>query len=179
LHSFEALSWQSTVFAETRRRQALRPLKPSWPCREVRLHVVRNQPFEFVENAIGPFLSFAGIQARFTLGPYDDSVAQPRAGMPGDVDTVIVWLRFDHYGELNPEELTDWLADRVAAVRAETTVPILVVNWAAAEHSLQFNACLSERLASEPGVRICDLCEISRRLGDAYEDRGCLVLRGI
>lgn len=170
LHSLDALSWQSTILAETLRRQALRTLKPNWPRREVRLHVVRNQPFEFVENAIGPFLSFAGIQARFTLGPYDDSVAQPTTGMPGDVDAVVVWLRFDHYGELSPEDLTDWLADRVAAVRAETAVPILVANWASAEHSRQFNARLSERLASEPGVRICDLCGISRRLGNAYED---------
>jgi FkbH-like protein len=170
LHSLDALSWQRTVFADILRRQALRRLEPTWPCRDVRLHVVRNQPFEFVEKALGAFLSFAGIQARITFSSYDDSLAQPTAGMPGGVDAVIVWLRFDHYGELSPEELVDWLADRVAAVRVETAVPILVANWASAEHSLQFNARLSERLASEPGVRICDLCGISQRLGDAYED---------
>ncbi len=170
LRSLDALSWQSTVFAETLRRQALRRLEPTWPRRDVRLHVVRNQPFEFVENALGAFLSFAGIQARFTFGPYDDSVAQPTASMPGDVHAVIVWLRFDHYGELSLEGLADWLADRVAAVRAETTVPILVANWASAEQAGSFNDCLTERLAVEPGVRICDLCGISQRLGDAYED---------
>jgi FkbH-like protein len=170
LHSLDALSWQSTVFAETLRRQALRRLEPTWPRRDVRLHVVRNQPFEFVENALGAFLSFARIQARLTFGPYDDSLAQPTAGMPGDVHAVIVWLRFDHYGELSPEELADWLADRVAAVRAETAVPILVANWASGERARHFNACLTERLAPEPGVRICDLCGISQRLGDAYED---------
>lgn len=168
--SLDALSWQSTIFAETLRRQALRRLEPTWLCRDMRLHVVRNQPFEFVENALGAFLSFAGIQARFSFGPYDDSVAQPTAGMPEDVDAVIVWLRFDHYGELSPEELADWLADRVAAVRAETAVPILVANWASGEHARDFNARLTERLLPEPGVRICDLCGISQRLGDAYED---------
>ena len=147
LHSLDALSWQRTVFAETLRRQALRRLEPTWPHREVRLHVVRNQPFEFVENALGTFLSFARIQARFTFGPYDDSLAQPAVGMPGDVHAVIVWLRFDHYGALSPEGLSDWLADRVAAVRAETTVPILVANWASGERARDFNACLTERLA--------------------------------
>lgn len=170
LHSLDALSWQSTVFAETLRRQALRRLEPTWPRRDVRLHVVRNQPFEFVENALGAFLSFARIQAGLTFGPYDDSLAQPTAGMPGDVDAVIVWLRFDHYGELSPEGLADWLADRVAAMRAATTVPILVANWASGERARHFNTCLTERLALEPGVRICDLCGISQRLGDAYED---------
>lgn len=170
LYSLDALSWQSIVFAETLRRQALRRLEPTWPCRDVRVHVVRNQPFEFIEKVLGAFLSFAGMQARLTFGPYDDSVAQPTAGMPGDVDAVIVWLRFDRYGELTPEELADWLADRVAAVRAETAVPILVANSAPAESTHHFNACLTERLAPEPGVRICDLCGISQRLGEAYED---------
>ena len=169
-YSLDALSWQRTIFAEPLRRQALRQLKPTWPCRDVRLHVVRNQPFEFVEAALGAFLSFAGIRARLTFGPYDDSVAQPTAEMPGEVDAVIFWLRFDHYKELRPEELAGWLADRVAAVRAETAAPILVANWASAESADRFNACLAERLAFEPGVRICDLCGVSRRLGDAYED---------
>jgi FkbH-like protein len=49
-------------------------------------------------------------------------------------------------------------------------VPILVANWASGERARDFNACLTERLAPEPGVRICDLCGISRRLGVAYED---------
>lgn len=168
--ALDALSWQRTIFAETLRREALRQLEPTWPCRDVRLHVVRNQPFEFVEKALRPFLSFARIQAQFTLGPYDDSVAQPTVGMPGDVHAVLVWLRFDHYGELRPEELADWLTDRVAAVRAQTAAPILVANWASAKRAGQFNSCLTERLASEPGVRICDLCGIGKRLGDSYED---------
>ena len=84
LHSLDALSWQSTVFAEVLRRQALRRLDPTWPRRDMRIHVVRNQPFEFVETTLGAFLYFAGIQARSTYGPYDDSVAQPAAGMPGE-----------------------------------------------------------------------------------------------
>ena len=168
--SLDALSWQSTLFAETLRRNALRRLEPTWACRSVRIHVVRNQPFEFVEKALSPFLSFAGIEANFTFGPYDDSVARPTVGMPRDAQAVVVWLRFDHYRELSPEELADWLAGRVAAIRAETPVPILVANMAAGKGASRLNTCLGERLVLHPGVRICDLSGLGQRLGAAYED---------
>ena len=171
LSSFDTLSWQSSLFDETLRRQVLRRLEPTWPLRGVRIHVVRNQPFEFVANAWGPFLAFSGLEADTSFGPYDDSVAKPAANMPGGVAAVVIWLNFDPFGVLSAQELADWLDDRVASVRAETTAPILVANWASTdERARQFNTSLAERLAPRPGVRVCDLSVISQQLGDGYQD---------
>ncbi|MGO9657463.1 MAG: hypothetical protein ACLP7F_03745 [Acidimicrobiales bacterium] len=91
----DRLTWQGAIFAPRPRRAELAGLVPTWPCRRVHVHVVRNEPFELVAAVLGPFLAYAGLEADITYGPYDDSLSDPGAGLPASCDAVIVWMTWN------------------------------------------------------------------------------------
>ena len=129
----DRLMWQDVIFAPRPRRAELSGLVPTWPCRTVRVHVVRNEPFELVATVLAPFLAYAGLEAQITYGPDDDSLSAPASGLPDGCDAVVVWLDMERYGDdLGPAQLAEWVAGRVCALRPHTQAPVLVANWGSA-----------------------------------------------
>jgi FkbH-like protein len=169
--------WQRLVFAPRLRRAELLGLRPTWPRRRVRLHVLRNQPFEFVASALASFAAYAGYDPRVTLGEYDDSLSDVRVD---EADAVVVWLDYDRYsGE--PAEVASWLAERLSALRRLSAVPVLVHNQAPAPvHSgaAKLNAALPPALSIIPGVYVIDQSAVADELGREYLDERAAKITG-
>ncbi len=168
----DRLTWQGAIFAPRPRRAELAGLVPTWPCRRVHVHVVRNEPFELVAAVLGPFLAYAGLEADITYGPYDDSLSDPGAGLPASCDAVIVWMDMERYGtDLAPGQLVGWVAERVSALRPLTEAPVLVANWGSqSERAVSYNTALVGRLGALTGVYICDQGALALELGLGYTD---------
>jgi FkbH-like protein len=160
--------WQTVIYADRPKRLDLQSLKPEWPCRTVRVAVHRNTPFEFIAQAIVPFLAFGSLQADFSFGDYDDSLLFPL--IPADVQ--IVWLDYDRYaGHLDGIRLADWIGERLTVLRAGTTAPILVANWPADHAQAQaFNDRLAMLVAGMAGTRLHDRRSLYLRMGASYLD---------
>jgi len=172
LAPLDRLAWQEAIFAPRPRRAELAGLVPTWPCRTVHVHVVRNEPFEFVAAVLAPFLAYAGLKAQVTYGPYDDSLSDPAAGLPDACDAVIVWMDMERYSDhLASSQLAEWLADRVSALRPRTEAPVLVANWGSSgERAGAYNAALAEHLRSLSGVHACDEGALALELGPSFTD---------
>jgi HAD superfamily phosphatase (TIGR01681 family) len=138
--SIARAEWQSVVFAKRPRRAALLELaEADLPTTPLRIHVHRNQPFEFVASCAGAFLRYAGWDPVFTYGPYDDSFSfHDRV----NADVEFVWLDLERYQE-GRKELATWLGQRIRCLRSLSDAPILV---ASADPAL---------IPSLPGVRTC------------------------
>ena len=179
--SLERLEWQQTLFQAPLSRTALMRLTPSWNCRRVNLHVVRNEPFEHIARALRPFLAFAGIEARFTFGPYDDSLTYAARTIPKGCDALIIWLAHERYDlRLGPEQLAHMVADRITQARGRTLAPILVNAWGA-EHSRadRYNRSLSNWISSNEGVYLCPQQDIASALGSEYMDERLYTVSGL
>jgi FkbH-like protein len=138
--SIARAEWQSVVFSEKPRRAGLLELAAAdLPTTPLRIHVHRNQPFEFVASCAEAFLRYAGWNPVFTFGPYDDSLSFTRRV---DADIELVWLDLARYPE-RPSELRGWLGDRIRHLRGLSDAPILA---ASADPTL---------IPSLPGVRAC------------------------
>jgi FkbH-like protein len=163
------IDWQAALFAPRPRRMALQGLKASWPLRDVTVAVHRNAPFEYVAQAMPPFLAYAGLAATFRFGDYDDSLAFSDGD---DADVQLVWLDHERYRDrLAPEALAAWLAERLAQLRAASLAPILVANWGAADaEAVAFDAALERHCRALPGLRIYDRRPLIEAMGESYRD---------
>lgn len=160
-------SWQPAIFAAVPRRSALLALQPSWPCRQLRLSVYRNMPFEFVASALPPFLAYADYALDLKLSDYDDSL-QFQSATPADC--ALVWLDYSRYaGKLDKAALTAWLTERLQVLRAASAAPILLADSSGADAAL--NHGLAEIAARIPGCRIFPRQELQDRLGEAWFDK--------
>jgi FkbH-like protein len=163
--ALERATWQETLFAERPQRSQLNRLRAGWATRSIRIGLHRNQSFELVASAMRPYLEFAGIDAEFIYSDYDDSLSFEE--WPG-IDVHIVWLDFDRYLErLTPQQLSDWLAERLSVLRERTVAPILVGGW---PHSGSFEALLAAAVSRFAGMYLCDLAAFHRELGSAFFD---------
>lgn len=163
------IDWQAALFAPKPRRMALQGLTASWPLRGITIAVHRNAPFEYVAQAMPPFLAYAGLAAEFRFGDYDDSLA---FGDGGEADVHLVWLDHERYRDrLAPEALAAWLAERLAQLRADGVAPILVANWGAADaEAVAFDAALERYCQALPGLRIYDRRPLIEAMGESYRD---------
>jgi FkbH-like protein len=175
--SLARAGWQQFVFAPRPRRTELLRLHPSWPCRRVRLHVLRNQPFEFVASALSPFAAYAGYDLRVGLSEYDDSLSDLQVH---DADAVVVWLDYGRHGG-DPSQVASWLANRLSALRELSAAPILVHDQAPApgrSDAAALNEALREALAEVPGAYVIDQAAIADELGNAYLDERTSAISG-
>jgi FkbH-like protein len=180
LAPLDRLTWQEVIFGSRLRRVELTDLVPTWPCRPVVVHVVRNEPFELVATVLPTFLAYAGLVAQLTYGPYDDSLTDPTDGLPERCDAVIVWLDMERYDEdLAPERLAEWVAERVSSVRKATEAPVLVADWAA-DHprAIAYNSALAQHLEAVPGAHACAQGLLSADLGPGYRDARMATVSG-
>jgi len=142
--------WQPVVFSERPRRASLLELAAAnLPTTPLRIHVHRNQPFEFVASCAEAFLRYAGWEPIFTYGPYDDSLSFVHRV---DADVELVWVDLARYQE-DRKELQAWLAERIRCLRGMSDSPILVASG---------DPTLIPQL---PGVRACT--EASMQIGAA------------
>jgi FkbH-like protein len=163
------IDWQAALFAPGPRRMALQGLAASWPLRGIVVAVHRNAPFEYVAQAMPPFLAYAGLAAEFRFGDYDDSLAFSDGGA---ADVHLVWLDYERYRDrLAPEALAAWLADRLGQLRSRSLAPILVANWGAADAAaMAFDAALERHCEILAGLRICDRRPLIEAMGESYWD---------
>jgi FkbH-like protein len=151
--------WQAVLFAPRPSRSALLELVPQAPLAPLRIGVHRNQPFEFVASAMPAFLAFAGWKGEIELGPYDDALSLlevPQA------DVHVVWMDPERYSD--PASYAAFLQERVAALRAATSAPIVV---------------LGEAPAGIPGVVAGDLTGLQAELGDRWLDLRAMRVTGM
>ena len=155
---------QGVLFAPTLKRGELAGLSADWPLAQLTVQVVRNTAFEMVAAATPAFLAYADLAVTWRYSDYDDSLAF--AEPPGDAAAVLLWLDFERYRR-DDAALADWLAERVGALRALTSAPILVVDRPGAAG---FNERLKEALAALPGVFVYPRSAVAERLGERYRD---------
>ena len=155
--------WQQVIFDEPLRRERLLSLSADFPLKRLRIHITRNQPFEFVSAVMEPFLAYAGYSAEFLYSAYDDSLAF-RFTEPADIE--IIWLDFHRY-----KALTDfgvWLGDRIIELRSRSTAPILVSSSPTRDQDI--SRILEDIASSLAGVYVCDQWAIAEKLGPGYYD---------
>jgi FkbH-like protein len=167
--------WQKVVFAPRLRRAELLALSPTWPCDPLHLHVLRNQPFEFVASVLGSFSAYAGSELRVTLGEYDDSLSDVQVG---GADVVSVWLDYARYSG-DPDHVASWLAERMLALRDLSAAPVLVHDQAPADsRGADLNAALRTVLSAIPGIHVVDQGAIAQELGGRYVDQRAAAISG-
>lgn len=176
----DRISWQQALFRDRLRRSDLSALVPTWPCRRVSIHVVRNEPFEFIARTLAPFLAYADLEATFSYGSFDDSLTDLGGGIRDACDAVIVWLDMERYNpDISSDNLGLWIAQRVASLRDLIDVPILISTWGAVhDRATRFNAVLLERIKDLTDVYPCDEVAILTALGEEFTDLRMQALSG-
>jgi len=117
---------QTVLFAPRPNRLALQSQQSEISTHQsFQINVWRNHAFEPLEALIQPYARFGGWIPDFQLGAYDDSLSFVGHG---PASTELIWFDPDR---LAPDQYTpDWLATRVAALRALSRAPIVVATWA-------------------------------------------------
>lgn len=157
-------AWQPKIFAARPRRSELLALKPSWPCREVRLRVHRNMPFEFTASALPAYLAYAGLKADIAISDYDDAL---NFKLDGKADCELVWLDYARYaGKQDARSLAEWVKGRLLALRASSTAPILIADGG----EKAFDEALPEIAAAVPGCRVFPRRQLQAGLGQDWID---------
>ncbi|MBQ7607911.1 MAG: HAD-IIIC family phosphatase [Desulfovibrionaceae bacterium] len=123
----------------------------------IEITVHRNHAFEPVASVLPVFLACSGLTARFHYSDYDDSLSFINMSFTFRSDAHLIWLDAARYKQ---RDLSDWLEERLLALRAQDTAPVLVC-------CLGQNICLSK----DTGCLVCDMQTMLGELGQAAEDR--------
>lgn len=117
---------QVVLFASRPSRLALQSLQSEvFAGQSFQINVWRNHAFEPLEALIQPYARFGGWIPDFRLGAYDDSLSFVGHR---SASAELIWFDPDR---LAPDQFTsEWLATRVAALRALSGAPIVVATWA-------------------------------------------------
>lgn len=146
------LAAQETLFAPFPTRLALLKVALSAPTGTARrVNLWRTHNAETMLTLAKPYLDFADMVLDVRLSGYDDSLGFADHG-PADLE--FLWLD----GDRLPDDM-DWLVGRIAALRAISRAPILVVTWLADVGGL------NERLAGLPDVHLGDLSSLAAAAG--------------
>lgn len=116
-----------------------------------RVNFWRTHNAETLLSLARPYLDFAELPLDVRLSAYDDSLTFADHGQAA---LELLWLD----GERLPADL-DWLVTRVAALRAISRAPILIVTWLADADALR------ERLRRLPDVHLGDLAALAAEAG--------------
>jgi FkbH-like protein len=146
------LEHQAVLFAAQPSRLALTQLNPSAEgLRPVNIQVLRNHALEPVATLAQPYLAHAGLNATFSFGDYDDSLALPTD--TGEHDLHLLWIDSTRYQSAFSGWLV-WLHERLAALRSRSHKPILLVTWAPKK---DLSSTLLAVATGLPGVEVVDL----------------------
>ncbi|RZL31994.1 MAG: hypothetical protein EOP35_20875, partial [Rubrivivax sp.] len=120
-HSLRRMAAQETLFASRPSRLELLGLsldRPSGPAR--RINIWRNHAIETLLTLAQPYLDWADLALDPWLSGYDDSLSFAEHA-PAELE--LLWLD----GSRLPAE-AEWLAGRIAALRAMSRAPILLLS---------------------------------------------------
>ncbi len=170
--ALERARWQRVLFAAEPSRLDLMRLQPAWPRRSIRIRVHRNHQVELAASAMRPYLAYAGFDATFDIGAYDDSLSFGEGADAAAADVHVVWVETDRYRDRTAaSELAGWMAGRVRELRAATAAPILVADGAAGDPwTRELNAGLAAALEPVPGAHVCAVSELADALGERWID---------
>ncbi|HZT73256.1 MAG TPA: HAD-IIIC family phosphatase [Terriglobales bacterium] len=136
----------------------------------IRVH--RNHAFEHVGDASVPWFAWWGRAPKFLYSDYDDSLSFAVAE-DTSAHLEVIWLDLGRYHERSDgASLHDWIAERIAALRARLTAPILFIPVGA--HDADYPG-LAGAVSRTPGARMADLRPLQAELGaDFFDTRAAL-----
>ncbi len=163
--------WQPLLFDRLHRAE-LSALRAPWPSRKVRARVHRNHAFEPVASATPPFAAWNGLTVDWVIGPYDDTFTFDWT--EGAFDAEILWIDAARLDGLAGDDVwAAWLIDRVGALRAQTSAPILILAW-------PLSPAVRARVgaAGIHAMYLADLETIAHRLNEHWTDARTADLSG-
>lgn len=161
--------WQPILFG-TPSRARLAECTADWPLASVRVEVLRNHAFEPVASAMAPYAAWNGLRYAPEIGPYDDALPVPAHT---DADVTLVWLDLGRLTGLTPLTTGAWLGERLAALRARGTAPIVVAAW-----PLPPVARAALETLALPGVHVADVDALAATLAEGWVDARTQTLAG-
>lgn len=164
-YALDRAHMQQVFYADQLNRATLLRFQPKYARKLRKVFVYRNYPFEYIAVSIRPFLAYAGYQADFILSEYDDSLQVREVA---DVDAFLFAIDFSRYQYMNDQELADWFAARIDALRSATSAPILFLDMTVFSNSL--DQAISRATALIPDVYFCDVHEIKNQLDEKFFD---------
>jgi FkbH-like protein len=154
--------WQPALFAERPSRLELLKLKATWPLTSLTIRVHRNHAFEHLATVAETWFAWWGKAAKFLYSDYDDSLSFAFDDAE-KADLEVLWLDMSRFaGRFDPAELVHWLSGRLVALRARTSVPIIM---AAVELTDEQFAAMQKAAKEIPGVRVADFRPLQTKLG--------------
>lgn len=165
---------QSVLFAPQVSRLALMELNlPTGTGQKMTANVWRNHAFEPLQPLVGPYFAYRGWRVNFHLGAYDDALLFSEKQK---ADIEIVWLDSDRFLARMPFAVwIEWLEERLRALRATTTAPILLVTWGRGDKEADSLQWLADRL---PAVFFADLEAVCFATGAQLRDSRSSTLAG-
>jgi len=155
-------TWCPVLFASRLGRLDLSKLQANWDLSTVRFRVHRNHAFEHAASVMPPWMAFWSASPEFIYSDYDDSLSFD-IDTKEQVDIELIWVDIQRYdGKFSADELVDWLAGRILALRALSDAPILVIPTSGED---SFVDRLSEKTSDVAGVRVGDARQILNALG--------------
>lgn len=165
---------QPVLFAPKLSRLAVLQLDlPEAALARMVVNVWRNHAVESVLGLAQPFWRFGRIAADLRIGAYDDSLLFT-GHAPADVE--LLWL--DSTRHLNSSSSGDWLAwldERLRALRALSTAPVVLATWAPDAPATEALQALADRHA---GVYFADLAAACAEAGDKLLDARSAAMAG-
>lgn len=166
-----SLASQRALFSDNLDRLSLMELPLAGDEKPARIGIHRNHGVELLLKPADAYLAYAGWRAEWLVSDYDDSLAFATAANR-NTQAELVWLDYARYASLNPADLFEWLAGRLAVLRDLVEGPIVVANWAGESTVVEeFNKALRGMANSVAGMAVADLDAILRELGEAFFDR--------
>ena len=128
----------------------------------INVEVIRNHAFESVCENITQFSKYFGIDYRFHIGPYDDTLSIRNELDAHDV--VLIYVSLKRYEQMNPGDFHDWFVRRLKKIRATTDRPILVC----LDKCLDFSPINRREL---PDINFYSIQKITEELGISLYDQ--------
>ena len=165
---------QSVLFAERPSRLSLLDIDCNFTGeQQISVNVWRNHAVESVLQLARPYFYWGVWQADFRVGDYDDSLSY--AGHSA-ADVELLWLDSGRYAERSSsDEWIDWLLERIRALRAMTSAPIVIASWLGDAPAL---ARLQSRIDQMPAVYFADLANTCEEADVTLLDRRTAAISG-
>lgn len=138
------------------RRQLLDLTLPSSLGKTIQINVWRNHNFETLIPLLEPYFWFGGWRPIFRISPYDDTLRFD-SWQPAAVE--LLWLDRSRFRTLTPEQWLDWLSERLAVLRTQSSAPIVLATWTTEAADCEH---LKSRLTDFPAVHFADLEQLCK-----------------
>ena len=152
--------WQPILFGAPNRAD-LAGCVADWPLSAMRIRVHRNHGFEAVSSATRAYGAWNGLDFEWRIGGYDDSLT---FAVDEEAAVDVIWYDTTRL-RCASDEAGEWLGERMRALRAQTTNPIVLLAW-------PLPALVRARLLDDrtPGLYVPDLSPLAETLGRQWID---------